>query len=208
MSLRTVQYWDAGKNRVPWSVVRLLRLLRTGDLGALRDDWDGWTLDRLGLHDPAGRTYRLDAMRHWWLTCEQARFWRQSYALACDSERLEGASTFAPKASGQGADHPRETATADGSRVDAVPADRSPSGASAAALTVEASPRRAAVPAGRRARATVATPGRRGRWGKSHQGAGRSAPAGAGLVSSSKQVGSEGQESSNGAASKGRRHAR
>ncbi len=26
-------------------------------------DWAGWTLNRLGLHDSAGRTYRVDAMQ-------------------------------------------------------------------------------------------------------------------------------------------------
>lgn len=79
MSLRTVRYWDAGRNRVPWSVVRLLRLLRCGDLGALCDEWTGWTVNRLGLHAPAGRSYRERDMRVWWLTCEQARFFREAY---------------------------------------------------------------------------------------------------------------------------------
>jgi hypothetical protein len=49
VSLRTVRYWDAGRNRVPWSAVRLLRLRRAGELGGLLDGWDGWTIwrDRL-----------------------------------------------------------------------------------------------------------------------------------------------------------------
>lgn len=79
MSLRTVRHWDAGRNRVPWSVVRLLRLLRCGDLGALHDEWTGWTVNRLGLHAPAGRSYRERDMRVWWLTCEQARLFREAY---------------------------------------------------------------------------------------------------------------------------------
>lgn len=79
VSVRTVRYWDAGRCRVPWSVVRLLRLLRTGDLGGLCDEWAGWTINRLGLHAPTGRTYRERDMRHWWLTCEQARFFREAY---------------------------------------------------------------------------------------------------------------------------------
>ncbi len=32
VSLRTVRHWDAGRNRVPWSVVRMLRVLRMGDV--------------------------------------------------------------------------------------------------------------------------------------------------------------------------------
>jgi hypothetical protein len=86
VSLRTVRHWDAGRNRVPWSVVRLLRLLRCGDLGALCDEWTGWTINRLGLHAPAGRSYRERDMRAWWLTCEQARLFREAY----DRETLGG----------------------------------------------------------------------------------------------------------------------
>lgn len=87
VSERTVRYWDAGRSRVPWSVVRLLRLLRCGDLGALHDEWSGWTINRLGLHAPAGRTYRERDMRHWWLTCEQARFFRENYARDPGSDK-------------------------------------------------------------------------------------------------------------------------
>ncbi len=81
MSLRTVRHWDAGRNRVPWSVVRLLRLMRMGDLGALHDEWTGWTINRLGLHAPAGRTYRERDMRLWWMTCEHASLFRQRFEL-------------------------------------------------------------------------------------------------------------------------------
>lgn len=77
--MRTVRHWDAGRCRVPWSVVRLLRLLRTGDLGGLCDEWAGWTINRLGLHAPAGRTYRERDMRHWWLTIEHAHLFREAY---------------------------------------------------------------------------------------------------------------------------------
>ena len=79
VSLRTVRYWEAGRNRVPWSVVRLLRLLRCGDLGGLEDGWAGWTINRHGLWSPDGRQFRPEAMRQWWITCQQARFWRQDY---------------------------------------------------------------------------------------------------------------------------------
>ena len=68
-----------GRHRVPWSVVRLLRLIRCGDLGTLSEEWAGWTLNRLGLHAPAGRTYRERDMRLWWQTCEQARLFRETY---------------------------------------------------------------------------------------------------------------------------------
>jgi hypothetical protein len=79
VSLRTVRYWDAGRSRVPWSVVRLLRLTRLGDLGAMHDSWAGWIVNRKGLWSPDGKHYPEPFMRRWWLTCEQARFFREAY---------------------------------------------------------------------------------------------------------------------------------
>lgn len=60
---RTVRHWDAGRNRVPWSAVRRLRLLRCGDLGALHDDWAGWALT------PRGELVSMNGYRFepWWL---------------------------------------------------------------------------------------------------------------------------------------------
>lgn len=92
VSLRTVRYWDAGRCRVPWSAVRLLRFVRLGDLGALDDAWDGWTLNRNGLWSPDGKRYHPAAMRHWWITCEQARWWREDY----DRRTLGGVGASAP----------------------------------------------------------------------------------------------------------------
>lgn len=79
MSVRTVRYWDAGQCRVPWSVVRLLRIVRLGDLGALDDRWDGWTLNRNGLWAPDGHRFDEHWMRRWWLVSEQARLFRMAY---------------------------------------------------------------------------------------------------------------------------------
>jgi hypothetical protein len=86
VSLRTVRYWDAGRSRVPWSAVRLLRLTRLGDLGAMNDSWTGWIINRNGLFSPDGKHYPERFMRRWWLTCEQARFFREAY----DRETLGG----------------------------------------------------------------------------------------------------------------------
>ena len=82
VSLRTVRYWEAGRCRVPWSAVRLLRLHRLGDLGALHDAWAGWTLHaRTGeLVSPNGYRFEPGKLALWPLLCEQARFWRQDFA--------------------------------------------------------------------------------------------------------------------------------
>jgi hypothetical protein len=102
VSLRTVRYWDAGRSRVPWSVVRLLRLFRAGDVGGLNDAWAGWYLNpRTGeLVSPNGYSFQPGSLAAWSLTCEQARFWRRDYdrrvELGRMPERLEGASPGAP----------------------------------------------------------------------------------------------------------------
>jgi hypothetical protein len=82
VSVRTIRHWDAGRNRVPWSVVRLLRIVRAGELGGVDDAWEGWTINQHGLRSPCGRLFTVHAMRLWWLTVEQARFWRQGYEAA------------------------------------------------------------------------------------------------------------------------------
>jgi hypothetical protein len=73
----TVRAWDRGQNRVPWVVVKLLRLLRLGELGALLPEWRGWAVSRDGLVSPEGYTYRLADLNWWGLTCREAEAWRQ-----------------------------------------------------------------------------------------------------------------------------------
>jgi len=80
--LRTVAYWEAGRCRVPWSVVRLLRILRLGDLGALSRDWAGWTLHAGALHSPEGRAFTPAESAWWALLLAQARAFRGCRAAA------------------------------------------------------------------------------------------------------------------------------
>jgi Phage protein len=86
-----VRHWDAGRCRVPWSAVRLLRFVRLGDLGALHSAWAGWTINRNGLWSPDGKRHDPAMMTPWWLVCEQARFWRDDYGRRA-AERVERAS--------------------------------------------------------------------------------------------------------------------
>jgi hypothetical protein len=60
-------------------VVRLLRLLRQGDLGMLDSAWTGFRVEHDVLVTPDGRTFTAASLRLWWSTVEQARFWRQAY---------------------------------------------------------------------------------------------------------------------------------
>ncbi len=72
--------------------MRLLRLLRAGELGGLLDGWDGWTIFRDCLVSPDGRAYRERDMRHLWLTLTQAALFREAY----DRETRQGALTDLP----------------------------------------------------------------------------------------------------------------
>lgn len=75
---RTVRYWDRGRSRVPWSAVRLLRVLRAGELPAT--GWEGWrVLDGGRLVTPAGVVFCAHEFSWWALTCLQARSWQRAY---------------------------------------------------------------------------------------------------------------------------------
>ncbi|WP_448097659.1 VC1465 family Xer recombination activation factor [Luteibacter yeojuensis] len=77
--LRTIRHWDAGRNRVPWSVVRLLRVLRCGGLGALVPEWSGWIIKRGKIFSPDGRGWSQADLGRWWLILDQARLFRDRY---------------------------------------------------------------------------------------------------------------------------------
>lgn len=81
VSPATVRAWERGRTRPNWAAVRLLRLYRLGDLGALHDMWRGWTLSPTTLWSPDNRGFDQQALRFWWITVEQARFWRRQYDL-------------------------------------------------------------------------------------------------------------------------------
>jgi hypothetical protein len=92
-SVSTVKAWDRGAYRVPWSVVKLLRLYRLGDLGALQPEWRGWSISRAGLVSPEGHTYERSDFAWWSLTCRQAEAFRQGRAA---QRRATGRSVSQP----------------------------------------------------------------------------------------------------------------
>lgn len=75
--MSSVKAWDRGISRVPWSVVKLLRVFRLGDLGALQPEWRGWSIGRAGLVSPEGLVYARGDFAWWSLTCRQAEAWRR-----------------------------------------------------------------------------------------------------------------------------------
>lgn len=78
-SVSTVRAWDRGRNRVPWSAVRLLRLLRLGELGGLHQGWDGWRVLGDRLISPEGYSFSASDMAWWSLTCRQAEGFRKAF---------------------------------------------------------------------------------------------------------------------------------
>jgi len=89
-SVSTVKAWDRGAYRVPWSAVKLLRVFRLGDLGALQPEWRGWSIGRAGLVSPEGRTYGRGDFAWWSLTCRQAEAWRGAQGRAGRAAALRG----------------------------------------------------------------------------------------------------------------------
>jgi hypothetical protein len=90
VSVKTVRNWDRGRHRVPWSAVKLLRLLRLGDLGALAPAWAGWRLQGETLLSPEGRRFTPGDSAWWGLLVAQARAFRDGRA------RLGGVGAVAP----------------------------------------------------------------------------------------------------------------
>lgn len=97
VSMRTVQNWDHGHRRVPWSAVRLMRLLRQGDLGALNDDWDGFKIVRDKLVTPDGRGFTQAELRRWWLTVEHAHLFLKRYEAEARGVGRSPALTLQPE---------------------------------------------------------------------------------------------------------------
>lgn len=122
-SLSCVRAWDRGTHRVPRSAVKLLRLLRSGDLGALRAEWHGWTLNRNGLVSPSGIAYSRGDLGWWSLTCRQA----EAFRLDCQRQRARGTRVPRPaEACSRGPGfNPAASACRSVPTAELLPADRS-----------------------------------------------------------------------------------
>ena len=115
---RTVRHWDQGRNRVPWSAVRLLRILRAGEIPAR--GFDGWrVLDGGRFVSPEGRVFEASGMAWWSLTCRMAQDWKRERGREAASRPSAGKSL------------PALASVPDGGAVDL--AARSEPGAAAAA---------------------------------------------------------------------------
>ena len=75
VGLRSVRNWDRCVSRVPWAVVRLLRILRNGELPG--DAWAGWRLWGDTLWTPEGHAVRAGEASWLSLLVRQARGYRE-----------------------------------------------------------------------------------------------------------------------------------
>ncbi len=73
VSVRTIRHWDTGRNRVPWSAIRLLRLMRGGDLEQLSPDWRGYVLRGDTIWTPEGHSLKSGEAAWWSLLVRRAR---------------------------------------------------------------------------------------------------------------------------------------
>jgi transcriptional regulator with XRE-family HTH domain len=70
VSERTVQYWESGRVRVPYSAYKLMRLLRGYELPGAA--WRGYRLTGDTLWSPEGLAFKAADHRWWSLTCRMA----------------------------------------------------------------------------------------------------------------------------------------
>lgn len=76
VAVRTVRGWDRSHARVPWAVVRLLRVYRNGEL--LSPQWVGWRLWGDTLWSPEGKAFRPHQLSYWSnTTVAMADLWRE-----------------------------------------------------------------------------------------------------------------------------------
>jgi hypothetical protein len=80
VSVRSVRNWDHGRSRVPWMAVRLMRILRNGEL--LPAAWSGWRLWDDTLWSPEGKGFKAYELSWWSNTAAMARLWREAQRLA------------------------------------------------------------------------------------------------------------------------------
>ena len=190
-SMSAVRAWDRGTHRVPWSAVKLLRLFRLGDLGTLRPEWRGWTINRNGLVSPEGFTYSRGDLGWWSLTCRQAECWRQDRERQRAAGRATGRSVPEPPSSHARSAAPLASRGNSVPAADRIPADRCGRTSPLIVGKAPRPPRLLAQRDPRSPRGVDAEGGKSARCGST------------GLVSSQKQVERQGQKVRKDAASRG-----
>lgn len=85
VSLRTIQYWERGKIKIPYAAFRLLRISTGYELPG--SPWRGWMLFGDTLISPEGKKFTPGDLNHLSLTFAIAHQWRKEYIEKQSRER-------------------------------------------------------------------------------------------------------------------------
>lgn len=108
VSERTIQYWESGRVRVPYSAYKLMRILRGYELPG--HAWRGYTLRGDTLWSPEGLPFKAADHRWWSLTCRMAAEFRSMAA----ARRLAGPGSYGLVLSSTSRPRDQETAEISG----------------------------------------------------------------------------------------------
>jgi len=97
VSLRTIQYWENGKIKIPYAAFKLLRISTGYELPG--SFWRGWMLFRDTLVSPEGKKFTPGDLNYLSLTFAIAHQWRKEQAEKQSREREANAIERSGKAS-------------------------------------------------------------------------------------------------------------
>ena len=92
---RTIQNWEAGRTRVPYSTYSLLRILSGYALPGKA--WTGWSIRGDILWSSEGKPFYAHELNWWGLTVAMARAFRQQRAAEAAAAAAEPADCYAEK---------------------------------------------------------------------------------------------------------------
>lgn len=85
VTAKTVQNWEQGVSRVPYSAFKLLRILRGYELPDKA--WEGWTVRGDKLNAPNGRQFDVQSLAHLEQVFAMSRLWQQAYRESCKKQK-------------------------------------------------------------------------------------------------------------------------
>jgi len=88
VSLRSVQYWEAGHTPMPYAAFRLLRIMTGYELPG---DWQGWMLLRNQLISPDGTIFTSSDLYPLSWMIDKARMWEKDYDRRSRQRQLDAA---------------------------------------------------------------------------------------------------------------------
>lgn len=85
VTAKTVQNWEQGVSRIPYSAFKLLRILRGYELP--HKAWEGWTVRGDTLNAPNGRQFDAQSLAYLEQVFAMSRLWQQTYRESCRKQK-------------------------------------------------------------------------------------------------------------------------